>query len=72
MIPEQGPPAAYNGLEGDKSTFRKLTLTVPADLYERLVNESARRKISGEPNRLLSGILREALAEYLERRQIGK
>jgi hypothetical protein len=52
---------------GKKGSFRKLTLTVPPEIYERLLRESARRKIAGEPNQLLSGLLREALYEYLER-----
>jgi hypothetical protein len=36
-------------------------------LYERLVKESARRKIAAEPNQLLSALLREAVVDYLER-----
>jgi len=34
-------------------------------VYERLVRESARRKIAGEPNQLLSALLREAVTRYL-------
>jgi hypothetical protein len=51
---------------GEKSAFRKITVTVPPDIYERLVRESARRKIAGEPNQLLSALLREAVYQYLE------
>lgn len=51
---------------GEKGTFRKLSLTVPPDVYERLVRESARRKIAGEPNQLLSALLREAVYQYME------
>lgn len=54
---------------GDKGTFRKITVTVPPEIYERLVRESARRKIAGEPNQLLSALLREAVTRYLE--QLG-
>jgi len=43
---------------GEKGAFRKITVTVPPELYERLVRESARRKIAGEPNQLLSALLR--------------
>jgi hypothetical protein len=46
--------------------FRKLTVTVPPDVYERLVGESARRKIAGEPNQLVSALLRGAVYQYLE------
>jgi hypothetical protein len=52
---------------GAKGDFRKITVTVPPDIYERLVHESARRKIRGEPNQLLSALLREAVTLYLER-----
>jgi hypothetical protein len=51
---------------GDKGTFRKMTVTVPPEIYEKLVRESARRKIAGEPNRLLSALLREAVIQYLD------
>ncbi len=54
---------------GKKGAFRKLAVTVPPEIYERLVRESARRKIAGEPNQLLSDILREAVYEYLQ--QLG-
>lgn len=51
---------------GDKGQFRKLTVTVPPEVYERLIQESARRKIAGESNQLLSAVLREALTAYLD------
>jgi hypothetical protein len=47
--------------------FRKITATLPPEIYERLIRESAERKISGQSNQLLSGLLREALVEYLGR-----
>jgi hypothetical protein len=52
---------------GEKGAFRKLTMTLPQWAYERLVKESARRKIAGEPNQLLSALVREAVTEYLHR-----
>ena len=52
---------------GEKSHFRKISVTLPPDAYERLIHESARRKIAGEPNQLLSALLREAVTEYLRR-----
>ena len=52
---------------GQKSSFRKVTLTVPKDFYEELIKESARRKICREPNQLLSSMLREALIDYLQK-----
>lgn len=61
------PPTDRNPPYGEKGAFRKVTLTVPPEVYERLVQESARRKIAREPNQLLSALLREAVYEYLER-----
>ena len=52
---------------GERGSYRKLTVTLPQDVYERLVQESARRRIAGAPNQLLSALLREALSDYLAR-----
>jgi hypothetical protein len=50
-----------------KGEFRKVTITLPPDIYEQLIQESARRKIAGAPNQMLSALFREALSQYLER-----
>ena len=63
----QGTSADPNPPYGEKSRFRKITLTLPQAAYQKLIEESARRKIAGEPNQLLSALLREAVAEYLSR-----
>ena len=60
-------PVDPNPPYGKRGAFRKLTITLPQELYERLVTESARRKIAAEPNQLLSALLREAVVEYLQR-----
>ncbi len=52
---------------GKRGAFRKLTVTIPPAVYERLIRECARRKIAGESNQMLSELLREALREYLDR-----
>jgi len=62
-------PPDPNPRYGKKGEFRKITVTLPPDVYERLIAESARRKIAGEPNQLLSALLREALYRYLEQIQ---
>ena len=59
-------PVDANPPYGGKGAFRRLTVTLPPEMYERLVHESARRKIAGEPNQLLSAMLREAVTRYLE------
>jgi hypothetical protein len=50
----------------ERTAFRKVTVTVPQDLYERLIQDSARRRIAGAPNQMLSALFREALTHYLE------
>jgi hypothetical protein len=54
-----------NARHGEKGGFRKITMTLPQSAYRILVQESARRKIAGEPKQLLSDLLREAVTEYL-------
>ena len=48
-----------------KADFRKITATLPQRVYQQLIQESARRKIAGEPNKLVSDMLREAVTDYL-------
>lgn len=61
MILNANPP------HGEKGEFRKITVTIPPVAYEQLIHESARRKIAGEPNQMLSSLLREAVMDYLKR-----
>jgi hypothetical protein len=70
---QAGAGGAANGAQwdanppyGEKRLFRKVTVTLPPEVYERLVRESARRKIAGEPNQPLAAMLREALSHYLD------
>jgi hypothetical protein len=51
---------------GEKGDFRKITITLPLEAYERLMEESVRRKIAGEPNQLLSALVREAASCYFD------
>src|SRR6266699_1329151 len=69
LLTAPGGPADrdLNPSYGKKGHFRAITATVPPDIYERLIQESARRKIAGEPNQMLSALLREALERYLQR-----
>ena len=60
-----GDPPDTNRPYGDKGSFRKVTVTLPQETYERVIRESARRKIASEPNQLLSDLLREAVTQYL-------
>ena|GEM_PF-6794708 len=63
LAPSNGAPY------GSRGGFRKITITLPQESYERLISEAARRKIAAEPNHLLSALIREALTSYLERLQ---
>lgn len=51
----------------DKSNFRKVTITLPHDVYQRLMEESVTRKIAGAPNQTMSALLREALLLYFDK-----
>ena len=51
---------------GRKSGFRRITITLPLDAYAGLMEESVRRKIAGEPNKLLSALVREAANRYFD------
>ena len=59
-------PIVPNPPYGEKRAFRKMTVSVPQEIYERVIRESVRRKIAGEPNQLISNLLREALTKYLD------
>jgi hypothetical protein len=59
--------ADVNPRRGEKADFRKISVTVPQIAYEQLIRESSRRKIAGEPNQLMSALVREAVFEYLQR-----
>jgi hypothetical protein len=65
MEPYQRRAEDPNPPHGERGKFRKITITLPPGSYERLIRESARRKIAGEPNQLLSALLREAVTRYL-------
>lgn len=56
-----------NASNAEKANFRKVTVTIPQAMYERLIKESARRKIERAHNQMLSALFREALTEYLDR-----
>lgn len=60
-------PNDANPPYGPRGSFRKLTVTLPQEIYQRLVLESAKRKIGGKPNQLFSELLREAITEYPDR-----
>lgn len=62
-------PVNPNPRHGERGTFRKMTVTLPPQMYQKVVEESARRKIAGEPNHVLSAVVREALTLFLERRR---
>lgn len=64
-LPDTAEWVDPNPSEESKCEYRKISVTVPQSIYRKLISESARRKIAGEPNRLVSALMREALMEYL-------
>lgn len=46
-----------------RGDYRKVTVTLPPEVYDLLIQESARRKSAGDPNHMLSAIAREWLAQ---------
>jgi len=66
-VPGEGDWSDLNPGYGEKREYRKLTITIPQSAYQSLIHESARRKVAGEHNQLLSAILREAIADYLKK-----
>lgn len=65
--PTVAAPREESAPAGNKVGYRKITMTVPQWAYQVLIQESARRKIAGEPNQLLSALLREAITDYLRK-----
>jgi hypothetical protein len=53
---------------GQRGDFYKLTATLPADLYQRVLDETARRKLAKEPGADFSSLIREALGQFFSGR----
>jgi hypothetical protein len=49
---------------GEKGNFRKLTVTLPPEMFAQVVEESMKRKVAGEEGAEISAVIREALAEF--------
>jgi len=54
---------------GEKGNFRKLTVTLPPELFAQVVEESTRRKVVGEGAAEISAVIREALALFLDKQK---
>jgi transcriptional regulator of met regulon len=60
---EANPP------HGEKSDFVRTTITLPPSVYELIAKEATRRKMSHEPNPVVSAIVREAVVAYLKEKR---
>jgi hypothetical protein len=60
---EANPP------HGEKGDFIKVTVTLPPDIYQMIMAEAVRRKMHKERNPQLSAVIREAVVQYLERKE---
>ena len=55
-----------NPAHGEKGDFVKVTVTMPPKVYEMIMGEATRRKMTKEKNPHLSAIIREATVAYLD------
>jgi transcriptional regulator of met regulon len=51
---------------GEKHAYVKVTVTLPPELYELIINETTKRKLGKAPNPQVSAVVREALVRYFE------
>lgn len=51
---------------GEKHAYVKVTVTLPPELYELIINETTKRKLEKAPNPQVSAVIREALVRYFE------
>lgn len=51
---------------GEKGDFLKVTITLPPDLYAKIMAEVTDRKISKKREPTVSAVLREAASNYLK------
>ena len=56
---------------GDKGDFLKLTITLPPQIYELLVQEATSRKMGKKADPTISAIIREAVTAYLPLKDRG-
>jgi hypothetical protein len=55
-----------NPPHGEKEDFERMSITLPPEIRQRLLDESNRRKKERSPDWSISVIVREALAAYLK------
>lgn len=55
-----------NPPHGEKADFERMSITLPPEIRQRLLDESNRRKKERSPDWSISVIVREALAAYLK------
>ena len=54
---------------GEKGNFRKLTVTLPPEMFAQVVQESTRRKVGGEDGAEISAVIREALTLFFDKQK---
>jgi len=69
--PNDGPslaePVEVDRPYGERGDFEKVTVTLPADVRDLLLDESIRRKKKRSADWPIAAIVREAIAAYLNR-----
>jgi hypothetical protein len=69
--PQTPKPLSLSKIElnpphGEKDNFDRMSITLPPEIRQRLLDESNRRKKEHSPDWSISVIVREALAAYLK------
>tara|TARA_B110000091_G_scaffold72968_1_gene80416 strand:- start:219 stop:467 length:249 start_codon:yes stop_codon:yes gene_type:complete len=52
---------SVNGTHGEKGGFVKVTVTLPPEIYELILGEVTRRKMTKSRNPQISAVIREAV-----------
>ena len=65
--PSLAEPVEVDRPYGERGDFEKVTVTLPADVRDLLLDESIRRKKKRSADWPIAAIVREAIAAYLNR-----
>jgi len=52
--------------KASKGDYKKMTITVPPEMYARIIDLMAERKKKGDGGDGVSGVVREAIAKFLD------
>lgn len=71
MAPAPAPaataPAVAHAKHGEKSSYVKVTVTLPPAVYELIMAEVTRRKVAKEAEPAISAVLRDAVLKHFNK-----